>query len=165
MWRYVHTDELYHYGVPGMKWGVHRSKNYNGPTMTIGSKKRNVTIGFRAFDTKGANKRKAAANKAVKQVNKTAPGSKRYVKTKIKADKINASRYGKTNGRILAEGALKIAGTKLVTDVAKKTAYRRGKEITASLIERAGQGLMIAEGFNTSVRLAANYRDKNRKNR
>ena len=26
MWEYQHTDELYHYGVPGMRWG-HRSSN------------------------------------------------------------------------------------------------------------------------------------------
>ena len=29
MWTYNNTYELYHYGVPGMRWGFHRGRRYN----------------------------------------------------------------------------------------------------------------------------------------
>lgn len=32
MWEYRHTDELYHWGVPGMKWGRRKAKNTTSTT-------------------------------------------------------------------------------------------------------------------------------------
>lgn len=38
MWTYNYSDELYHYGVLGMKWGVHRARR-KGTTYSYKSRK------------------------------------------------------------------------------------------------------------------------------
>lgn len=43
MWTYNYTDELYHYGTKGMKWGVRRYQNKDGSLTKAGKKRYSYT--------------------------------------------------------------------------------------------------------------------------
>ena len=55
MWSYNHTDELYHHGIKGQKWGVRRYQNEDGTLTSAGKKRQHRSTSLGAAIAKRAN--------------------------------------------------------------------------------------------------------------
>lgn len=103
------NNELKHYGVPGMKWGVRRALKQQAKIQG----------------------RKDRATQKYEELRKKDPNSKKTLKAKERSEIINQSKYGKTKGELIAEVARKntmsiglqtVAATALIASGAAATA-------------------------------------------
>ena len=104
MWRYNYTDELYHYGVKGMRWG-HRKAQYRlaqtGHRALAGVYGINERFWRRAGNNTLASMNKAAKNQQLKKVSKVeqALGPKKTKSTKTNKPDMFTKAAGKAVGK------------------------------------------------------------------
>lgn len=114
------NDELCHHGVPGMKWGHRKAVQIQG--------------------------RKDKALQRYKDIQNKNPNSKKALKAKVKSDKINASKYGKTSSQIIREGVLKNIGSMGLQTAAATALIASGAIATAPALAAIGSVAISSGG-------------------
>ena len=151
MWRYVHTDELYHHGVPGMKWGIRRYQRKDG-SLTPAGRKRAAKL--KNEYTQLTSKR-MKRNPDKKENTKQTSGKRVSLKKTISdmSDVQLKERYNRLNTEkqvLQLEKERASNGQKFVTsvakDVMKPALIEAGKRITTDYLTKIGKETLGIEG-------------------
>ena len=171
-------DELYHFGVKGMKWGVRRYQNEDGTLTSLGEKKAQVKSDLQKARRSGtkADKAQAAYSQREFQDAKTRlkienqkSKSKRqialeqeYQKKGFTKDEAEIKAYN----RAKTETVLKVAGGIALASAAAYVAYKHYDKVTDRVLSEGSQLGRITTGNSKDLNRAfyafANKHDKKR---
>lgn len=141
MWQYQRTEELYHHGILGQKWGIRRYQNPDGTLTVLGRRRANKLLDKYAKVTGKRLRIKNVNDKKPKTINEM---SNEELQSKINRIKLEQEYTKMTMSQVPKKDVSR--GRKIILrigkDVIVPSAVNIGKQVTNSIFAK-----MVNEGF------------------
>lgn len=164
MWTYVHTDELYHHGIKGMKWGRRRWQTKDGSLTPAGVKRYSDGDSDSYSKMRATKKQAKTDHKAAKKQEKTNRTPEEKAARRKKAIKVGAAvvgtalaAYGTYKLAQYAQNKRNAAAMQKAQDYVNKNIYRKIGERTFTdgtrrmYFESNAYGELVTGGSRSNV--------------